>query len=236
MRGVEFFVFSLCSVRERKAYPLIVKQTIRSAAEVAQIKARKETNRKRKKQPQGAQPKRKLAGRPHGVKNKDKQRLELSPELLRINQMLKALLKLLRAFVRVKYVVLDGHFGHNQAVLMAKEEGLELVSKLRSDAALFEKYTGEQNGRGARKKYGKRLEYENLPLEYLKKSESEGDVQTNYYQARVVSKSFGCQLNVVIVEKRNRKTEKVARALLFSSDAGTIVGKDTGILQSAVSD
>ena len=52
------------------------------------------------------------------------------------------LMKLLRDFVKVKYLAMDGHFGHNQAVLMAQANGLELISKLRKDALLYEKYEG----------------------------------------------------------------------------------------------
>ncbi len=36
--GLEFFVFSLVDVAERKAYPLCAKQTVRSEAEKAAIK------------------------------------------------------------------------------------------------------------------------------------------------------------------------------------------------------
>ena len=103
---------------------------------------------------------------------------------------------------------------------MAQEAGLELISKLRIDAALFQKYEGEQKKRGARKRYGERLNYGNLPIGYLKKSEQDAEIVTNYYQANLLSKSFGCELNVVIIEKTNRQTKKTARALIFSSDLG----------------
>ena len=126
VRGLEFFVFSLCCVQTRKAYPLLVKQTIRSAAEVAAIKSRK---KKKKKQVGGKKQQKKLCGRPAGVKNKDKTRLQWSDELLRISALLKVVLKLLRVFLKVNHLVLDGHFGHNQAVLMAQEQDLHLISK-----------------------------------------------------------------------------------------------------------
>ena len=95
----------------------------------------------------------KLKGRPNGVLNKDKTRLELSEELLRINQLLKLTVQLIGVFVSVKYLALDGHFGHHQAVLMARANGLELISKLRKEAALFEKYAGE---------YGAKVSAENM--------------------------------------------------------------------------
>lgn len=215
VRGLEFFVFSLVSVNERKAYPLLVKQTIRSESEKSALSGRKKPNKKSaKKSP------RKLRGRPPGVLNKDKTKLALSNELLRLNQMLKVILKLVRVFVRVKHLALDGHFGHNQAVLLAKDNDLDLISKLRKDAALFEKYKGEQPSRGRRRRYGEKLDYQKLPPVYLKKSEYSKDVVTNYYQGIFVHKSFAAELNVVIIEKINLQTEKLAHAILFSSDLG----------------
>ena len=213
--GLEFFVISLVAVGERKSYPLAVKQTIRCEAEQEALKLRRQKRAKKTKKTKS-----KPLGRPAGRLNKDKKELNLSPELLRIDELLKRLVHLIGVFVRVKYLALDGHFGHNQAVLMARENDLHLISKLRKDAALFEKYEGEYSGKGARRKYGEKLNYEKLPKKYLKKSEKEQSVITNYYQGIFLSKSFGNQLNVVIIEKINVKTEKLGHAILFSSDVG----------------
>jgi putative transposase len=212
VKSIEFFVFSLINVRKRKSYPLVVKQTIRSEAEKEAIKERKS------KRAKSAKKKKKLTGRPKGILNKDKTKLDLSPELLRINELLKVTLKLVRVFVAVKHLALDGHFGHNQAVLMARMNDLHLISKLRRDAALFEKYEGEYSGHGRRKRYGAKINYEKLAKKYLKKSEREGEIITNYYQGIFLSKSFGSELNVVIIEKINLKTGKIGHAILFSSD------------------
>ena len=208
--GLEFFVFSLVDVAERKSYPICAKQTERSEAEKAALKLR------RKKRSKKSQPKPK--GRLKGSLNKDKNELNPSPELLRINVLLSDLLKLLRVFLSIKYVTLDGHFGHHQAVLMSRKHDLHLISKMRKDAALFEKYEGEYGGRGAKKKYGKRLKYDLLPVKYLKKSEQTGEIITNYYQGIFLHKEFGQAINVVIIVKINVKTQKVGHAILFSSD------------------
>jgi len=209
--GLEFFVFSLVDVADRKAYPLCAKQTVRSEAEKAAIKLRQKKRSKKSKP--------KAKGRLKGSLNKDKNELNLSPELFRINELLSNLLQLIRVFVRVKYLALDGHFGHQQAVLMVLENDLHLISKLRKDAALYEKYDGEYGGRGAKKKYGNRLKYDLLPTKYLKKSEPTGEILTNYYQGIFRHKEFGRELNVVIIVKLNRRTQKVGHAVLFSSDA-----------------
>jgi len=216
VKGLEFFVFSLISVRQRGFFPLCVKQIVRSEAEKAEIKKRRQkrkTKVKAKKSRRG-----KGCGRSKGVRNKDKQKRELSAELLRISELMKVILRLIGLFVKVKYVVLDGHFGHQQAVLMARENSLWLISKLRRDAALYEKYEGEYGGRGARKKYGEKLDYETMSAKYLKKSEMQDSIQTNYYHGVFLSRKFSCPLNVVIIEKKDLKKAKVGRVLLFSSD------------------
>ena len=211
--GLEFFVFSLVDVAERKAYPLCVKQTVRSEAEKEAIKRRKKKRAKKSKTTKS-----KPQGRKKGSLNKDKNELNLSPELWRINELLSGLLKLIRVFVRVKYLALDGHFGHHQAVLMAKENDLHLISKMRKDAALYEKYEGEYRGRGPKTKYGNRLKYDLLPIKYLKKSERVGELITLFYQGIFLHKEFGQALNAVIIVKINLKTQKAGHALLFSSD------------------
>ena len=213
VRGLEFFVFALVDVTARRAYPLAVQQTVRSAAEKAALAARKKKRAKPTKRTT-----RKPRGRPPGSRNKDKQELKLSSELLRINGLLGGLLKLLRVFVRVKYLALDGHFGHRQAVLLAQQNELHLISKLRKDAALYEPYAGPYSGRGPRRKYGAKLNYEKLPPHYLQKTEQAGDLRTQYYQGHFLHPEFGAALNAVIIVKTNAKTQKVGHVILFSSD------------------
>ncbi len=206
-------MFSLVDVAERKAYPLVVKQTVRSEAEKAAIKERKKKRTKKSKKPQ-TKPK----GRRPGSLNKDKNELNLSAELLRINDLLSDLLKLLRVFVSIKYLALDGHFGHHQAVLMAIANDLHLISKMRKDAALFEKYEGAYGGKGPKKKYGTKVNYDKIATKYWKKSAREGELITNYYQGVFLHKEFGQAINGVIIERINLKTKKVGHAILFSSD------------------
>jgi len=211
---LEFFVFSLVDVERRKAYPVAVGQTIRSEAEKAAARQRRKKKRTpKKKKVSGTTP-----GRKQGSVNKDKNALDLSPELERINKLLAGVLKLLRVFVKVEHLALDGHFGHHQAVLMALSNDLHLISKMRRDAALFEKYAGAPGGRGAKKKYGKRLKYDLMPTKYLTHSERAGEIITNYYQGLFLHREFGREINVVIIVKINLKTKKAGHLILFSSD------------------
>lgn len=214
VKGIEFFALSLIDVTARQSYPLGVKQTVRDKEETA--KPKKKPLKKKKRS--GTKKPAKLSGRPRGALNKDRMKLDLSSELLRIHELLQSVLKLLRVFVSVRYLALDGHYGHNQAVLLARENCLELISKLRKDAVLFEKYEGAQKSRGARKKKAERLKLDEIPRKYWQREEREKEMVTNYYAGVFLHPSFGMELKVVLIEKRNEKLNKIGHVLLFSSE------------------
>jgi putative transposase len=210
--GLAFFTLSLVSVQERRSFPMRVEQVVRSDAEKAACKAKAAA-----KQPKSPHAKRR-PGRPKGRTNTHKTTLTLPPELVRIKAMLAALLQLITKVLAVTYVVLDGHFGHNQALQMARQCNLHLISKLRCDAALYLPYTGPYAGRGPRRKYGRKVAYDNLPVEYLISTTVEGEIETRLYQAQLLHKEFAQPLNIVIIVKTNRRTQAHAHVILFSSD------------------
>ena len=95
---------------------------------------------------------------------------------------------------------------------------MHLISKLRCDAALYFPYTGPYAGRGPHRKYGRKLEYHNIPAQYLKETTVEGHIQTCLYQAQLLHKEFAHALNVVIIVKTNLHTQTRGHVILFSSD------------------
>jgi putative transposase len=113
---------------------------------------------------------------------------------------------------------LDGHFGNNNALQMARQCGLHLVSKRRHDAALYFRYDGPQKRKGPRKRYGQKVDYRNIPPKHLVDRSVEGDVETCIYQAEMLHRGFAQPLNMVIVTKINLKTGAFANVNLFSSD------------------
>ena len=80
--------------------------------------------------------------------------------------------------VPLTYLVLDGHFGNHNALHMARQYHLHLISKLRCDAALYFPYTGPYAGRGPHRKYGDKVDYDDLPMSYLKVTTVEGQMKT----------------------------------------------------------
>ncbi len=155
-------------------------------------------------------------GRPKGSKNKNRRAVDLSAQLLMIQTMIRSLLALIGVEIAFVYCVLDGAFGHNNALQMVRQCGLHLISKLRYDAALYFRYTGPQNKFGARRKYGDKLNYEHIGAQYLKSETTRKGIRERIYQMTMLSTSFPDPLNVVIIVKTNLK--KQARVVLFSSD------------------
>jgi hypothetical protein len=210
--GLAFFTLSLVSVQKRRSFPLRVEQVVRSDAEKAASKAKAAA-----KKPKAPHPKRR-PGRPKGSTNTNKATRTLTPELVRIKALVEALLRLITTVLSVTYLVLDGHFGNHNALQMARQCNLHLISKLRCDAALYFPSPGPYAGRGPHRKYGAKVHYDNIPRQYLKETSVEGHIQTCTYQAQLLHKEFQQPLNVVILAKTNLRTQARAHVILFSSD------------------
>jgi putative transposase len=210
--GLAFFAFSRVSVQARRAFPVCVEQVVRRATEQASRKAPSAA-----KQPPAPTIKRRR-GRPQGSKNKPKADGTLTPELQRITGLRGALLKLIAGLIPLTSLVLDGHFGHHNALQMARQRNLHLISKRRCDAALYLPDAGPYAGRGPYRTYGRKVDYGHMPEQYLKETTMEGPIQTCFYQARLLHKEFAQPLNVVIITKTHVHTQAHAHVILFSSD------------------
>lgn len=209
--SVAFFVLSLVSVKRRRSYPLLSRQVVRTAAERAAAAARRKPKAGRKK----GQGKR---GRPRGSKKVAGVEQPLNAELLRVQGWVRLVVELVRAVLGVRYLVLDGHYGNAGGYALARGEGLELISKLRHDAALYAPYVGPQAKCGAKRKYGAKLKYDELPPPTLVQTEVADGVQTQTYQGVYWHKTCGRQLNVVVVVKTKLADGKRSHVVLFSSD------------------
>ena len=210
--GLAFFTLSLVSIQKRRAFPMRVEQVVRSDAEKAASKVKAAA-----KKPKAPRTKRRL-GRPKGSPNTHKALRTLPPELVRIKAMVEALLRLITTVLSVTYLVLDGHFGNHNALQMVRQCNLHLISKLRCDAALYFPYTGPYAGRGPRRKYGRKVDYDHIPMPYLRETTLEGHIQSRFYQAQLLHKEFVQPLNVVIIVKTNLRTQAQAHVILLSSD------------------
>jgi IS4 transposase len=211
--SLEFFALSLVSLSERRSYPVMVEQVVRTNEEKAAAKAKARARKAKRKQKKKGNP-----GRPKGSKNRDKTQVTLTPELTRIQKMVQKLLRFIKSTFPLSYLVMDGKFGNNNALQMTLQCGLHLISKLRHDAALHFAYDGPYAGKGAPRKYGDKINYASLPDQYRPESSTEHEIRTDIYQAQMLHQDFAQPLNVVIIHKTNSITGATAHVILFSSD------------------
>jgi putative transposase len=129
--GLSCFALSVVSVRARRAFPLRVEQIVRRAAETAASRAKAAA-----KQPPPSTPSR-GPGRPKGRQTQGRAAVTLTPELIRIRSMLESLLHLITPSSPLTSLVLDGHFGTHNALHMAPQCRGPLISKWRSEAAVY---------------------------------------------------------------------------------------------------
>jgi len=201
--GVSLFALALVSRTERQAFPVEIAQIVR---EPAAPPAPPTPAAKRK------------PGRPKGSSTQAKADAPLNAEHTRISTMIHGLLTRIRPHLALTYLVLDGHFGNHNAVLMARRLGLQLISKLRSDSALYYPYDGAYAGRGPRRIYGDRIDPTAIPERFLQQTTVADHVETRIYQVEARHATFDQPVNVVVIVKRHQTTGKQAHVYLFSSD------------------
>jgi len=212
--GLAFFALSLISTKQRRSFPLAFEQVVRSAEEKGATKATVATPSTKRK-----------VGRPKGSTTTAKTIPELSPELTRIQALIRALLTRIGDVLPLTYLVLDGHFGTAAALHMAQTCHLHLISKLRSDSALYLPYDGRYAGRGPKRIYGDKLNPRAIDERYLCQTTVEKAIETRTYQLQARHKTFAQLLNVVCIVKTNLKTQAQAHVLLFSSDLAVTFDK-----------
>jgi len=196
--GLAFFELSLVSVEERHAFPLRTEQVMRT-----EVRPKPTSSGKGKR------------GRPAGSKNQDKSQVTLNSELRQIKGMITALLTLISGLFCLDYLLLDGKYGNNYAVQMARQVGLKLISKLRHDSQLYLPYEGSDR----RCHYGERIRPRQMSENFLVSSSTEEEIRTEIYQVKkALHKKFAQPLNLVIIVKTNLKTQAQAHVILFSTD------------------
>jgi hypothetical protein len=114
----------------------------------------------------------------------------------------------------VKYLAADSFYSKKFFVDGVRELGLHLVSKLRIDANLRYLYTGDQKPRGARRKYGDKVDVNDLSkLDFI--AQVNPDVQL--YSQVVWHVSLGRKIRIVLLVNHHNP-DRPSVALLFSSD------------------
>jgi putative transposase len=201
--GGTLFALALVSRTERQAFPVQGEQVLRDPADTP---------------PPTLPVEKRNPGRPKGSSTQAKAAAPLNAEHPRISAMIAGLLARIRPQLALTYLVRDGHFGHHNAVLMARRLGVQLIAKLRSDSALSSPYDGPYAGRGPRRISGDRINPAAIPARFLKQTALEAQGETRIYQLEARHKTFAQPLQVVVILKTHQTTGKQAHVYLFSTD------------------
>ena len=212
MPGLAFLSLSLVSVKERRSYPMVMEQIVRGDTCSPSSPASEHRDETQPPSPQCT------PGHPKGSRNRNKTAVQLSDTLKHLQTLLKALLARVGDLIPLRYLVLDGYFGHNHALQMTQQCGLFLISKLRLNTALYFPATAPYAGRGHPRLYGQRFNPQQIDPKYRVSTETHENITTEVYQAQLRHKKFPEPLNVVCILKTQLLTEKKSHLLVFTSD------------------
>ncbi len=210
--SLSFLGVSLVSVKKRDAYPMFIEQIVRDdtsseptpSAPIQQVCDNTELIRPR--------------GRPKGSKNRNKDEVVLTGILKQLQTIVLSIRQEIKDLIPLRYLVLDGYFGHNNAQQMTKQCGLHLISKLCTDAALYWQPTTSPKGPGRPRVYGEKFNPREIEPKYPISTETTHDIRTEVYQMNLRHRKFTELLNIVCVRKTNLLTNQQSYILLFSSD------------------
>lgn len=205
IKSLCFSGLSIIVPEKNKSYPLLMSQLIFTPEEKEISKAKKEKAKKSKGNKRG---------RPKGSKNNKNKNEVLAPTFRLLQEQLTKVQNVLN--LKIKHFVGDGKYGNNTCANLCKKFKMLLISKLQHNSELYFENTEPYSGVGRPKKYGKRLDYKNLPSEYMVKEEIKDNEITMIYNMTLLSKSFDDKLNLVVIKKIIDK--KVAHVIFFSTD------------------
>lgn len=207
IKGLGFFSLCLIEVSSKKAMSLLMEQ----------LDPKMKRKTKMPKTPKTKKAKGK-AGRPVGSKNKNRKNVELTEYLKWIKSHIESALSTIGDSIKIAYFVYDGAFGNNECLQMVNRCGLSLISKLNCNAALYFPYEGDYSGRGPKRKYGEKVNYQEIPEKYLMQTSIQDGIEERIYQMAVWHRDFADQLNVVVIQRKQIISQKVAQVILFSND------------------
>ena len=217
IRSVSFLAISIIDTQKEESYILGCKQLIANNLTTIPI-AKVNQGKKAKKKSKA-----KSKGRPKGSKNK----VKTEPESTSY-QVLKTLLDIVQSQLRVFlpelncfHIVLDGFYGHEDYLLLAANNGLNIISKFKVNAHLILPYQGEQLGTGRPKTLGDKVNLDQLDEQYYITTiqDKDSNVSTKVYQFEAFTpKMAGLKLNIVVVIHTHQITKQVSRNIIFTND------------------
>jgi putative transposase len=219
INGVCFFGATLINVQTQVAHFLGTEQVVYSAEDKARIAAAKTKKEVQKTAVKPTEPN--TRGRKPGTKNKPKE--ENPTASFRVFKVLitKVLTTIRKCCVglNLHYLLADSAYGTKDYADFAQTMGLYLLSKFKSNVALYLPYSGQ--GKGKRPNiYGAKLDLSNLPITFLKEEITDDNYKIQFFQLSAYAKNtFGAQLlNIVVIRTVNLENQKVSTQVWFCTD------------------
>ena len=217
--GVCFFGATLVNSQTETAYFLGAEQVVYNEADKIRASAAKAKKAAKKTAVQSAEPKAK--GRKLGTKNKPKE--ENQTASFRVYKVLITnVLNALRKWcigLNLHYLLADSAYGTKDYADFAQDMGLHLLSKFKSNVALYLPFAGEQKGKRP-SIYGAKLDLQNLPIAFLREEITDNTHKYQYFQFAALAKNtFQSQLlNIVVIRIVNLENKKVSTHIWFCTD------------------
>jgi putative transposase len=220
IRSVSFLAISIIDIEKEESYILGCKQLIVNNLTKVNIDQEQKSKSKQKSK---VKPKTKSKGRLKGSKNKIKAEPEsTSYQVLKtlldlVQSQLKAFLPELNCF----HIVLDGFYGHEDYLLLASKNGLNIISKFKVNAHLILPYQGEQSAIGRPKTLGDKVNLDNLDEKFYISTiqDEDSNISTKVYQFEAFTpKMAGLKLNIVVMIHTHQITKQVSRNIIFTND------------------
>lgn len=218
--GICFFGLSLIDVASRVAYTVGSEQVVYTEEDKRRHAESKKRLAEGRKRVQTGTPLAK--GRKPGSKNKDKSATAEESASLRTFKVLwgdamKSLPQMLPD-IHLSHLVADSAYGTLMYLRSAQQYGCCLISKLKSNAALYSPYAGQQKERGRRRIYGQRIDIRAVDEKHLHSTTIKDGETSKVYQFAAYSKTMpGVLLNVVVIVTI-RSDGKQGLAVVFSND------------------
>jgi len=217
--GICFFGLSLIDVNKGCSYFLATQQVVYTPTDKKRMEQAK---KKRKEAKQRAAKGEALAkGRKKGSKNRPKQPVETA-SLRAFTSLWQESLSLIKTYlptIKLTHLVADSAYSSLAYIKLAQDKGLHLISRLATNAALYQLYQGAYQGKGPRKTYGDKWNLYGLSPAHCQAIEQDKGYRYEFYQVQALSKSIkGIALNVVVLKTIHLSTNKERIHIFFSTD------------------
>jgi len=217
--GVCFFGLSLIEVGQRCSYFIGAKQVVYNQQDqqrIAEQKAKRKAGKERAAQGTSIQ-----KGRKKGSPNKA--RPDNNTASFRAFQSLwqetMRLLKQYLPLLQLTHLVADSAYSTLDYLKLANEQGLYLISRLASNAALYQLHQEPYGGKGRKRIYGSKWKLNEIDSAYLKNSRQDNAYRYSFYQFQAYSKSIpGIKLNIVVLKTIRLQDNKESNNVFFSND------------------